>query len=69
MGVCFVIIVLAIIKHATLGLGYREPSVWSTIAAAAAATAALVLPWIAGRREARASAGDPPSSTPPRTDS
>lgn len=69
MGVCFAIIVLAIIKHATLGLGYREPSVWSAMAAAAALTAALVIPWVAGRWDKRANAGDPPASSPTRTDS
>ena len=69
MGVCFAIIVLAIIKHATLGLGYREPSVWSAMAAAAALVAALVIPWVAGRWDKRTNAGDPPAFSTTRTDS
>lgn len=47
---CFVIVVVSLLVHMSLGRGFREPSIWSYISAAAAITAAFGIPWIANRR-------------------
>lgn len=46
---CFVVAIIALLVHASLGHGFREPSVWSYIAAAAALSAAFGIPWLANR--------------------